>query len=59
MSENQCSICLSDNNPVIIQLCENCKPSLTCLEDLNKYIYGYYGGGRRVGGYGFTCMICK
>jgi len=59
MSENQCSICLSDDVSVLIQLCENCKPSLTCLEDLNKYINGYHDGRRMVDGYGFTCMICK
>ena len=58
MSQNDlCSICLSDDIPVLIQLCKTCKPSLACRECLSKYINGEQWGS--LIGSGFKCMICK
>ena len=62
MSESEseiCSICLSDDSRPLIQLCETCKPSLTCSECLSKYINGSRWPDPRRGGSGLKCMICK
>lgn len=58
--DEQCSICLS-SEPILVQLCETCKPSLTCHEDLDKYIHGYYSRSEQLNtsGHGFKCMFCK